>query len=230
MIPDTSLAKRAILRRIRSAQGHGDPSKASPADRARVEQRDAYLAARPRGKGPSVGADLLDHFCEQAQRMASSVERVSGYADVPQAVLRYLITHQLSLRVAAWPLLSTIDFSVAAAESPSFEVEFRAPRGDDLVGLGGAFAGIAETGTLMLLSAADRPASTHLLPETHIALLPVDRVVAHYEDSFALMRAEYGEPPRAMNLVSGPSRTADIEQTLVMGAHGPYRVHIVLIG
>ncbi|NCW19259.1 MAG: lactate utilization protein C, partial [Betaproteobacteria bacterium] len=109
MIPDTSLAKRAILRRIRSAQGHGDPSKASPADRARVEQRDAYLAARPRGKGPSVGADLLDHFCEQAQRMASSVERVSGYADVPQAVLRYLITHQLSLRVAAWPLLSTID-------------------------------------------------------------------------------------------------------------------------
>ncbi|NCV58789.1 MAG: lactate utilization protein C, partial [Betaproteobacteria bacterium] len=86
------------------------------------------------------------------------------------------------------------------------------------------------TGTLMLLSAADRPASTHLLPETHIALLPVDRVVAHYEDAFALMRAEYGEPPRAMNLVSGPSRTADIEQTLVMGAHGPYRVHIVLIG
>ncbi|NCW32219.1 MAG: hypothetical protein EBV92_02955 [Betaproteobacteria bacterium] len=115
MIPDTSLAKRAILRRIRSAQGHGDPSKASPADRARVEQRDAYLAARPRGKGPSVGADLLDHFCEQAQRMASSVERVSGYADVPQAVLRYLITHQLSLRVAAWPLLSTIDFSIASA-------------------------------------------------------------------------------------------------------------------
>jgi len=230
MIPDTSNARRSILARIRQAQAHGDPAKGSPADLARTRDRDAYLAERPRGFGPSVGADVLEHFSHQAQRMASTIDRVPTEADVPQAIARYLVTQQLSLRIAAWPSFAHINFDIKDADLPALEVEFRAPVGEDLVGLGGAFAGIAETGTLMLLSSEQTPTSTHLLPETHIALLHVNRVVAHYEDAFALMRAEHGEPPRAMNLVSGPSRTADIEQTLVMGAHGPYRVHIILIG
>ena len=233
MIPDTSKAREAIMRRIRQAQGHGDPAKGSPADRARLEARDQYLAHPRRGAGPTIGSDLVGHFCEQAKRMASTVDRISDESAVPEAVRRYLSENSLTLGIAAWPSLARIDFSACKADdlpSPALEVEFRAPKGDDLVGLGGAFAGIAETGTLMLLSSVDTPASTHLLPETHIALLPVDRIVAHYEDAFARLRSEVGEPPRAINLVSGPSRTADIEQTLVMGAHGPYRVHIILIG
>jgi L-lactate dehydrogenase complex protein LldG len=94
----------------------------------------------------------------------------------------------------------------------------------------GVFVAIAETGTLMLLSGRDTPASMHLLPETHIAIVPADRIVAHYEDGFALARAERGMLPRAVNMVSGPSRTGDIEQTIVIGAHGPYRVHVVIAG
>ena len=69
----------------------------------------------------------------------------------------------------------------------------------------------------------------HLLPETHVAVVAASQIVAHYEDAFARMREERGTPPRAMNLVSGPSRTGDIEQTIVLGAHGPYRVHLVLV-
>ena len=69
----------------------------------------------------------------------------------------------------------------------------------------------------------------HLLPETHIAVVPADRVVAHYEDGFKRIRSERGRLPRATNLVSGPSRTGDIEQTIVLGAHGPYRVHVILV-
>jgi L-lactate dehydrogenase complex protein LldG len=57
-----------------------------------------------------------------------------------------------------------------------------------------------------------------------------ERVVGHYEDGFALARQERGELPRATNLVSGPSRTGDIEQTIVLGAHGPYRVHVLIVG
>jgi L-lactate dehydrogenase complex protein LldG len=72
----------------------------------------------------------------------------------------------------------------------------------------------------------------HLLPETHIALLRADRIVATMEDAFELMRRQEGGVermmPRAINMVSGPSRTGDIEQTIVLGAHGPYRVHIIM--
>jgi L-lactate dehydrogenase complex protein LldG len=81
----------------------------------------------------------------------------------------------------------------------------------------------------MLLSGPDTFASAALLPETHIAIVPKARIVAGIEDAFALAKAERGELPRATNFISGPSRTGDIEQTIVLGAHGPYRVHVILV-
>ena len=102
-------------------------------------------------------------------------------------------------------------------------------RGDDLVGMTGAFCAIAETGTLMMLSGAETQGATSLLPETHIALVPASRLVPGMEEGFALARAELGQLPRAVNFISGPSRTGDIEQTIVLGAHGPYRVHVILV-
>lgn len=230
MIPDTSQARAAILRRIRQAQGHADPAEGSPADQARSKQRDHYLEQHPRGIAPGIVGDLLEHFLAQAQRMASTVERVPSLDAVPEAVLRYLAARGLDQRVVAWPALRALDFESLPVQHPELRIEYRPPGGDDQVTLTGAFAAIAETGTLMLLSSPNTPAAAHLLPETHIAIVLADRVVAHYEDGFALLRAEHGEVPRAINLVSGPSRTADIEQTLVMGAHGPYRVHIILVG
>ncbi|MGH8664385.1 MAG: LutC/YkgG family protein, partial [Burkholderiales bacterium] len=109
------------------------------------------------------------------------------------------------------------------------EAEARKAVGSDRVGITGCFCAIAETGTLLQLSAHDRPASTSLLPETHIAIVPAARIVNGMEDAWALVRGECGTLPRAVNFISGPSRTADIEQTLVLGAHGPYRVHIVVV-
>jgi L-lactate dehydrogenase complex protein LldG len=101
----------------------------------------------------------------------------------------------------------------------------------DAVGITGCFCAIAETGTLMLLSGPDTPASVSLLPETHVAVVPAARIVATMEDAFVLLRAERpGILPRSINFVSGPSRTGDIEQTIVLGAHGPCRVHIVIVG
>lgn len=109
------------------------------------------------------------------------------------------------------------------------EVEFRTPRDPDLVGVTGVFCAIAETGTLMLLSGPDTWSSAALLPETHIAVVPASRIVGTMEDAFALARGERGELPRAVNFISGPSRTGDIEQTIVLGAHGPYRVHVIVV-
>ncbi|HYF58643.1 MAG TPA: lactate utilization protein C, partial [Burkholderiaceae bacterium] len=165
------------------------------------------------------------HFEAQAARMSSTTERVASLADVPGAVARYLGAHGLPMRAVCWNTLGALDWAGAG-----LEVEARRPRGDDLVGISGTFAAIAETGTLMMLSGPDTPASMHLLPETHVAIVEADRIVGHYEDGFARARVERGRLPRATNLVSGPSRTGDIEQTIVLGAHGPYRVHVVIVG
>lgn len=217
---DTSGARRAILARIRSAQGRGPA--ATSAEHADVTD---WLARHPVGPKPTVGDDRVAHFEAQAARMSSTTERVATMADVPAAVARYLDGHNIARRAAAWGTLGELAWAGAGVE-----VAFRRPDGDDLVGISGAFVAVAETGTLVMLSGPETPASMHLLPETHIAVVAAERIVAHYEDGFALMRAERGEPPRAMNLVSGPSRTGDIEQTIVLGAHGPYRVHVIIVG
>ncbi|WP_340526717.1 lactate utilization protein C, partial [Cupriavidus necator] len=111
---------------------------------------------------------------------------------------------------------------------PVREVEADREHGD-LVGITGCFCAIAETGSLMLLSGQATFASAALLPETHVAVVLRSRIVAGLEDAFALVRSERGELPRATNIISGPSRTGDIEQTIVLGAHGPYRVHVILV-
>ena len=108
-------------------------------------------------------------------------------------------------------------------------MEARAARDGDLVGITTAFCAIAETGTLMMVSGPRTPAATSLLPETHIALVRADRIVRGMEEAWQLLRAELGAPPRAVTFISGPSRTADIEQTVTLGAHGAYRVHLILI-
>ena len=81
-----------------------------------------------------------------------------------------------------------------------------------------------------MLSGAATPGATSLLPETHIALVDASRIVPTMEEAFALLRAERGEIPRAINFVSGPSRTGDIEQTIVLGAHGPKELVVLLVG
>lgn len=128
------------------------------------------------------------------------------------------------MQAVAWRTLAEFEWAGAG-----LAVECRKPVDGDLVGLTGCFCATAETGSLVLLSGPDTYASAGLLPETHIAIVPASRIVAGHEDAFALIRAERGELPRAVNFVSGPSRTGDIEQTIVLGAHGPYRVHVIVV-
>ena len=95
-------------------------------------------------------------------------------------------------------------------------------------------AAIAETGTLMLVSGADTPTTLNFLPDTHIVVLRAGQVVAGYEDAWDLVRGRGagGDPPawpRTVNLITGPSRTGDIEQRIQLGAHGPRRLHVVLV-
>jgi L-lactate dehydrogenase complex protein LldG len=213
-------ARERILERIRKAQGRGG----NAPSRAEVEAVETYLRAHPRGTLPKVETDLVARFRARAEATQCTTEEVIRAADVPQAVARYLSAGKLPAAGCVWPQLSHLDWKGAG-----LALEPRAASDDDAVGVTGAFAAIAETGTLMFASGPDTPAAVSLLPETHVAVVSARRIVAHMEEAWDLARAELGQMPRAINFVSGPSRTADIDQTIVLGAHGPYRVHIVLV-
>jgi len=216
---DTSVARRNILARIRAAQGRPAEPTASERDAAAD-----YLVRHPEGPRPPLPDDLVARFIEEARKMSTTVDEVDALAAVPAAVHRYLSANNLPTEAIAWQTLGDLAWAEAG-----MTVEFRKPENRDPVGITGCFCATAETGTLVLLSGAQTYASAGLLPETHVAIVPASRIVAGHEDAFRLIRAERGELPRAVNFVSGPSRTGDIEQTIVLGAHGPYRVHAIVV-
>ena len=225
-VEDNRASRDAVLERVRRALGHAGSRAQARAD------AEAYIAAKAQGPRPAMPADLVARFLQRATDMASTVERLPSLAAVPGAVARYLDALVLPPALAAqkshtgvcWPELATLDWAGAG-----LAIEARPTTGDDRLGITGCFCAIAETGTLMFLSGADTPTATTLLPDTHVAVVRAGRIVSGMEEAFALVRAERGTMPRAVNMISGPSRTGDIEQTIVLGAHGPYRVHILLV-
>jgi L-lactate dehydrogenase complex protein LldG len=212
-------ARSRILGRVRAALGREQPLSAERADELRADMR-----RHAQGPRPNSDWDPLERFRARAAVNSSTLDEVETLASAPAAIARYLHANGLPLKAVVWPDLAALDWQGAG-----IEVEARKAEGTDLVGITASFCAIAETGTLLMRSGTATPASTSLLPETHIAIVPAARIVKGMEDAWALLRSEHGELARATNLVSGPSRTADIEQTLVLGAHGPYRVHIVLV-
>jgi L-lactate utilization protein LutC len=210
-------ARDNILHRIRTALGKS-------ADRGERDEVNAYIARHSAGPGPRADWNRVARFRECALSLASSVDPVASMDEAPSAIARYLREQGLPLQAVCWPELGELDW---AAQGMSVAV--RPANGSDVVGITGAFCAIAETGTLVMLSGQDTPPVTSLLPETHIAVIDVARIVNTMEQAWDLLRSERSMIPRAVNFISGPSRTADIEQTIVLGAHGPYRVHIVIV-
>jgi len=226
-IDDNGVARDAVLGKVRAALGKtGDRAQATAEARA-------YLAGHAQGPRPAMPADLVDRFLRRATDMESTVERIATLAQLPKAVARYVdaldldpsLAEQKSHRGVCWPEFGGLDWSDAG-----LAIEARPTQGKDRLGITGAFCAVAETGTLVITSGAATPTASMLLPDTHVAVVRPERIVAGMEEAFALIRAELGAMPRAVNFVSGPSRTGDIEQTIVVGAHGPFRVHIVVVG
>jgi L-lactate dehydrogenase complex protein LldG len=212
-------ARDNILRRIREANGR------AAIDAQGGETVMARLAARARGPMPAMDWDTVPRFRERCIAMMSTVGDAARLVDVPAAVASYLKLHHLPVSGACWPEFAALDWAGAG-----LEIEARPSNGDDKLGITGAFCALAENGTLMLLSGADTHATTSLLPENHVAIVPASRIVRSMEDAWDLLRQEHAGLPRQVNFVSGPSRTADIEMTLVLGAHGPFRVHVIIVG
>ena len=215
-------SREDILGRVRASL-HRNAGNAAAAR----EVMAAALANRSPGPQPAVAGEpraLLVRFRVKSEQASSTVEIVATDADVPPAIAKYLAAMKLPNSAVAWASLAALDWAGAG-----LKVEARGARDADLVGITGCFCAVAETGTLMMCSSPDTPAAVSLLPETHVAVVRASRIVPYMEDAWNLARAELGSLPRAVNFISGPSRTGDIEQTIVLGAHGPYRVHLVIV-
>ena len=207
-------ARDNILNKIRKAQAPNANAAVTIAQ---------HLAHHPRGPKPNLPDDLVAHFKARALKLSSDVLETDDRKKVPELLAEYLRERSLPLSGVCWPELAELPWLSAGLEMPS-----RPATNDNLVGVTGAFCAIAETGTLMMLGSESTPAATSLLPESHVAIVDPKRIVATMEDAWELMREEVGQPPRAVNFISGPSRTADIEQTVTLGAHGPYRVLLII--
>lgn len=220
-----SEAREAILGRLRRALRRTEGAEAPEAVTERlVEHPVGIVPARARVEG----RERIALFERQARAVNAEVEHAADLDAVPSVVGRYLRLHNLPPRpvVAPHPWLDQAPWD----GQPLLTVRRGAAGPDDPIGLTVAFAGVAETGTLVLLSGPLTPTGLAFLPETCIVVLDSARVVGAYEDALALLRAERDEMPRSLNLITGPSRTGDIEQRIQLGAHGPKRLCVVLVG
>jgi L-lactate dehydrogenase complex protein LldG len=184
-------------------------------------------------------ATSLDHagqaslFVNMAEEVQTTVARVASLAEVPAAVADYLAANNLPSRLVMTPdpQLDGIPWH----DRPLLEIRRGRAEDADPVGITACFAGIAETGTLMLLSGPESPTRNNFLPDTHVVVLRASQIAASYEDGWARLRARGRRAeggfamPRTVNFITGPSRTADVEQRLELGAHGPRRLHVVLV-
>lgn len=221
-----SADRSQILNGVRRSLHRGELAGAA---RQAVEAR---LSAPPRGpaiaRAQLAQADRIALFCQWAEANNATVARVAP-ADVPAEVSAYLARNNLpaDVAMAPSPLLEGYDWT----SQRMLSIRRGRGQGSDHVSVTGAFAGIAETGTLVMTSGPDHPVSLNLLPDTHIVVLREADIVGGYEDVWGRLRERYGKDrmPRTVNTITGPSRTGDIEQTIELGAHGPRRMHILVV-
>ena len=220
-------SRAAIFASIRRSLGvTGDEATRRFEVEMRLKQAPPGIVPK-RGQG-DVSARLAT-FKAEAERAQASVAEVAGWEEAPAEIARFLRESNCpaTLRMGDDPRLAGMPWS-----ETTLEISRGPSEGGDVNAVSAAFAGIAETGTLALVSGPDNPTTLNFLPDNHIVVLPREAIEADYESVFAKLRSVYGKggAPRTLNFITGPSRSADIEQTLLLGAHGPRRLHIVVVG
>jgi L-lactate dehydrogenase complex protein LldG len=213
----------AAIRRSLAVTGAEAPRRLAVAER---------LAGAPAGIVPARGqgdpAARAAVFRAEAERAQASVAEVASADEVPAEIARFLRESNLpaTLRMGEDPRLAAMPWAAT-----TLEVAYGASDGHDLNAVSAAFAAVAESGTVVLASGPDNPTTLNFLPDNHFVVVAAQDIAADYESVWGRLRARYGKGalPRTVNLVTGPSRSADIEQTLLLGAHGPRRLHVVIV-
>lgn len=221
------MSKEAVLGAIRRGLRRG----ALPEDQAMALR--ARMAAHPRHLIPArsrvARPEQVALFLRNLEKEFATWNRVDSLEQVPEVIGDYLAAQNLpqAFVMAPHPALREIPWD----SRPMLRSHEGRAMPDDLVSVQHGWVGVAETGTLMLPSGPERPTTLNLLCDTEIVVLRASDVVGAYEEGWDRLRAVHGAGvmPRNVMLVTGPSRSADIESTLELGAHGPRRLHVVLV-
>jgi len=240
------VATRAeFLERIRREVGKTDGLFA--ASTAARPSRPEEAAEAVRRQMAERWPEALARFRTEFERVAGVFHRVGSLAEVPSVILA-IAAEKSATRAVAWgpaalgldlgPALGAAGLSLGVAVSGDTGVDARRRHRDEAaaaqIGVTGADVALAETGSLIVISGAGRPRSTSLLPDTHVAVFDRSRLVESLEQVGILLEAWHVDPGRTMtgamiNIITGPSRTADIELTLTRGVHGPKEVHAIFV-
>ena len=211
------------LRRSLRVSGNEGPRRAAV---------DARLSGAPRGvvpaRGQLDGKERIGLFKKMAESAFTSVAIVQSAGDVPTEAARWLRDNNLpaTLRMGDDKRLADMPWDQTALELAQGRSD-----GRDLNAVSHAFAGVAESGTLIMTSGPENPSTLNFLPDNHIVVLSGADLQGDYESAFDRLREKYGKGvmPRTVNMITGPSRSADIAQTMLLGAHGPRKLHIVVV-
>jgi L-lactate utilization protein LutC len=236
-----TIAREAILDDIRRALNREGKSDSSP-DRPGV-----YAARRPEDSIIEIKRNSQLRRTELITQFESELTKVGGYfhrattaESAFQFVTRIASDRQAKTMVACdAQLIDGIDLPKRVEEDG---VGFVVETDNDFIqkaavadlGLSGVDFALAETGTLVLVARKGQARVISLLPPVHIAVLKPEQVISGLNDLFPLLRTETeaggGNLSSAVTFITGPSRTADIELTLVVGVHGPQELHVILLG
>jgi L-lactate dehydrogenase complex protein LldG len=219
-------ARAEIFADIRRALGVTGTE--APRRRA-IEDR---LASAPKGVIPARGqgdtAERVARFHDEAERVSASVVELESGAQVPASIATYLRDRNLpaKIRFGADPYLADLPWATTG-----LEVGNGRAIASDLVCVSHAFGAVAETGTLVCISGQDNPTTLNFLPDSHIVVVKAQDIAGDYEAVWDKLRATFGKGlmPRTVNFITGPSRSADIGHKLLLGAHGPRTLHIIVV-
>jgi L-lactate dehydrogenase complex protein LldG len=202
------MSREAVLGRIRTALGR------------RAGERPTGLPDPLLFVPPTTANERMQHFLTALHALngktclATSAEEARAYVDDVTQGKRAICADAAVLRECGIDKLPSVNNSVAASQAD--------------IGITGAEYALANTGTLVMLASAENPRMTSLLPPVHIAVVRESTILSNLDELFTSVRLP-ADITSSMVLITGPSRTADIEQILVRGVHGPGELHVVLL-
>jgi len=210
-----SAARDQILAAVRKAKEPAPKTNAGPGRQALLPPKFVREAR-----------DLSELFLEKLTAAAATYAVLDRASEIPQHLVAWLKTEKLSdvpIVLAEEPQLRALDWAGAGIAARHDKPDILAPS----TIVSAAFAGVAETGSIALLTNADSRPSHNLLADTHVVVLSRSQIAASFEDVWRAVRVQ--GLPRSLAFITGASRTADIEMTIELGVHGAVRMHVILL-